>query len=80
MRLSFVMCFTALLMNIGESTFYNQLLQAFLWMWLGLGVSCAESIALAGRACAAGSRYCGYGVPAGTFGRPALARTFRPHG
>ena len=45
MRLSFVMGVTALIMNIGESTFYNQLLQAFLWMWLGLGVSAAESIA-----------------------------------
>ena len=32
---------TALAMNFGESTFYNQLLQASVWMWLGLGVQCA---------------------------------------
>ena len=41
LRLAFLMAVTALLMNIGESTFYNQLLQAFLWMWFGLGVNAA---------------------------------------
>jgi hypothetical protein len=30
---------TSLLMNVGESTFYNQLLQASIWLWLGLGVA-----------------------------------------
>jgi len=44
LRLAFVMGFTAMLMNIGESTFYNQLLQAFLWLWLGLGARCAKLI------------------------------------
>jgi hypothetical protein len=38
------MAVTALLMNIGESTFYNQLLQAFLWMWFGLGVNAAAKV------------------------------------
>ncbi len=36
---------TALVMNIGESTFYNQLLQAFIWLWIGLGVCCARQLA-----------------------------------
>jgi O-antigen ligase len=44
LRLAFVFAVTALVMNIGESTFYNQLLQAFLWLWLGLGVSCARRV------------------------------------
>ncbi len=47
LRLAFVLAVTALVMNIGESTFYNQLLQAFLWLWLGLGVSCARRLAWA---------------------------------
>ena len=42
--LSFVMVITALLMNVGESTFYNQLLQAFLWLWMGLGARSAKYI------------------------------------
>jgi O-antigen ligase len=45
LRLAFILAVTALVMNIGESTFYNQLLQAFLWLWLGLGASCAQRIA-----------------------------------
>ena len=36
-RLSFVMVVTALVMNVGMSTFYNPALQGFLWMWLGIG-------------------------------------------
>jgi hypothetical protein len=36
-RFAFIVGITALLMNIGESTFYNQLLQASVWLWLGLG-------------------------------------------
>ena len=44
LRLSCVMAITALVMNIGESTFYNQILQGFLWLWLGLGVHCAKII------------------------------------
>lgn len=47
LSLAFVFAVTALVMNIGESTFYNQLLQAFLWLWLGLGVSCAQRLAWA---------------------------------
>ena len=39
-----VIAITSLLMNFGESTFYNQLLQAFVWLWLGLGVQCARTV------------------------------------
>jgi O-antigen ligase len=79
MRLSFVMGITALLMNIGESTFYNQLLQAFLWMWLGLGVSSAESIASFAKDYAPNSTPLNYRVLAGTLNRPVSAQTFRQH-
>jgi O-antigen ligase len=44
LRFAFILVVTALLMNLGESTFYNQLLQAFLWLWLGLGARCAQSL------------------------------------
>lgn len=44
LRLSLVMCATALVMNVGMSTFQNLSLQAFLWMWLGLGVRAARTI------------------------------------
>lgn len=47
LRFAFILAVTALLMNIGESTFYNQLLQAFLWLWLGLGANGAQRIAAA---------------------------------
>lgn len=47
LRFAFVLVVTALVMNVGESTFYNQLLQAFLWLWLGLGASCAQRIGAA---------------------------------
>jgi O-antigen ligase len=47
LRFAFVLAVTALVMNLGESTFYNQLLQAFLWLWLGLGASCAQRISAA---------------------------------
>lgn len=50
LRFAFILAVTALVMNIGESTFYNQLLQAFLWLWLGLGASCAHKIAAASTA------------------------------
>jgi O-antigen ligase len=49
MRLSFIMIVTALLMNVGMSTFRNFLLQGFLWMWMGLGVRAAETIREASR-------------------------------
>jgi O-antigen ligase len=49
LRVSFVMILLAMVMNIGESTFYNQLLQGFLWMWMGLGTRCAYSIIDASR-------------------------------
>ncbi|HET8924032.1 MAG TPA: O-antigen ligase family protein [Candidatus Acidoferrum sp.] len=45
MRLAFIMILTALVMNIGMSTFYNLLTQGFLWMWMGLGARSAKSIA-----------------------------------
>jgi hypothetical protein len=41
---AFVLGVTALAMNFGESTFYNQLLQAFVWLWFGIGVHCAASL------------------------------------
>jgi O-antigen ligase len=44
LRLSFVMIILALAMSIGESTFTNLLLQGFLWMWMGLGARCAETL------------------------------------
>lgn len=44
LRLGFVMGVTSLLMNIGMSTFYNLLLQSFLWIWLGLAASAARTV------------------------------------
>lgn len=41
---SFVMIVTALVMNIGMSTYYNASLVAFLWMWMGIGAGCAKRI------------------------------------
>jgi len=43
MLLSFVMLCTALVMNIGMSTFYNPSLQAFLWLWVGIGASATRN-------------------------------------
>jgi hypothetical protein len=31
-------------MNIGMSSFYNPALQAFLWIWLGIGAAAARSL------------------------------------
>jgi O-antigen ligase len=45
LRLGFVMVLTALVMNIGMSTFYNAILQGFLFLWMGLAASAARSIA-----------------------------------
>jgi O-antigen ligase len=42
MCLSFVMVVTALAMNIGMSTYYNPSLLTMLWMWMGIGASCAR--------------------------------------
>jgi O-antigen ligase len=47
LRLSFIMLVTALVMNIGMSTFYNQLLQGFFWIWMGIGVSVVRTISIA---------------------------------
>ena len=44
MRLGFVMILTALVMNVGMSTFYNAVLQSFLFLWIGLSVRTAQSI------------------------------------
>jgi hypothetical protein len=38
-RLAFIMIVTAMVMNIGETTFYSQVLQGFLWIWMGIGAS-----------------------------------------
>jgi O-Antigen ligase len=43
-RLSFIMILLALVMNIGESTLYNLLLQAFLWTWAGLGARGSKTL------------------------------------
>jgi hypothetical protein len=43
-RLGFVMVLTALVMNVAMTTFHNHLLQAFLWMWLGIAASCSRTI------------------------------------
>jgi O-antigen ligase len=43
-RLSFIMVVTALVMNIGETTFYSQVLQGFLWVWMGVGARSARTI------------------------------------
>jgi O-antigen ligase len=44
-RLSFIMIVTAMVMNIGETTFYSQVLQGFLWIWMGIGARAAKTIA-----------------------------------
>jgi len=44
LRFSFVMGVTALVMNIGMSTFRNQPLQGFLWLCLGIGASAGLSL------------------------------------
>jgi O-antigen ligase len=44
-RLGFIMIVTAMVMNIGETTFYSQVLQGFLWIWMGIAVSSAKMIA-----------------------------------
>jgi len=44
LRLSAVMIILAFAMSIGESTFTNLLLQGFLWMWMGLGARCAQTL------------------------------------
>ena len=49
LRLSFIMIILALAMSIGESTFTNLLLQGFLWMWMGLGARCAQTMRQAAR-------------------------------
>lgn len=40
------MIMLALVMNVGESTFFNPLTQAFLWTWIGLGVRSSEKLAV----------------------------------
>lgn len=44
MSVSFIMIVTALVMNIGMSTYFNSSLIAFLWMWMGIGASCARRL------------------------------------
>jgi len=44
LRLGFVMILTALVMNIGMSTFYNAILQGFLFLWMGLAAGAAKSV------------------------------------
>ena len=42
-----MMVVTAMLMNVALTTFYNQV-QAFLWIWMGLGVRSAKTISDSG--------------------------------
>lgn len=48
-RLGVVMIVTALIMNVGESTFFNFQLQGFLWTWMGIGACSAGQISKASR-------------------------------
>jgi O-antigen ligase len=48
-RLALIMTVTALVMNVGMVTLYNQILQGFLWMWMGLGVRAAQTLREAAR-------------------------------
>lgn len=41
---SFIVIVTALFMNIGMSTYFNFSLVPFLWMWMGIGASCARRV------------------------------------
>jgi hypothetical protein len=43
-RVSFIMVATALVMNVGMSSFYQAGIQGFLWMWFGIGVGAVKSI------------------------------------
>jgi len=42
--LGFLMPLTCLAMNIGMGTYYDTSLVAFTWMWMGIGVSCANRV------------------------------------
>lgn len=57
MRFGVIMVVTALVMNIAMTTFYNEVLQAFLWIWMGLAAQSATSIRTFARTNLAGSRY-----------------------
>lgn len=46
-RVGFLMGLTALLMNIGMSTFYNASLQGFLWLMLGIAVRASQKASAA---------------------------------
>ncbi|MGA8220497.1 MAG: O-antigen ligase family protein [Candidatus Acidiferrales bacterium] len=50
MRMGFAMTVMALVMNIGMSTFSNDELQAFLWLWLGLAARAAQTVVEASNA------------------------------
>jgi hypothetical protein len=43
------MIVTAMVMNIGETTFYSQVLQGFLWIWMGIGASSSTRLSGGGR-------------------------------
>lgn len=44
LQLSFIMVITALVMNIGMSTFYGEPIQGFFFLWMGIGVGAARKI------------------------------------
>ena len=42
--LGFLVPVTCLAMNVGMGTYYETTLVAFIWMWMGIGVSCANRV------------------------------------
>jgi O-antigen ligase len=48
LRISILMLLTALVMNVALTTFFNHLLQAFLWLWAGLGLRASNMITKSG--------------------------------
>lgn len=44
LQFSFIMLVTALVMNVGMSTFYSAPLQGFFWLWMGIGASAGRAI------------------------------------
>jgi O-antigen ligase len=41
---SFIMIVTVVVMNIGMDAYYNYSLLPYLWMWMGIGASCARRV------------------------------------
>jgi O-antigen ligase len=48
LRITILMLLTALVINVALTTFFNHLLQAFLWLWAGLGLRASNMITKSG--------------------------------